>query len=125
MSSVIHSLPPDTTLPPEIRDRSAWYGADLKGRTDWIERLSAAEIAEVESVAHELEESSVDLTSINKGDVALPTLGPRLRRLLEEVLSGRGFVLVKALPVERWTKREAAIAFLVIGVHLGYLRMQN
>jgi len=125
MSSVIHSLPPDNTLPPEIRGRSAWYGADLNGRTDWIERVSAAEIAEVESVAHELEKSSVDLTSISTKDVPLPTLGPRLRRLLEEVLSGRGFVLVKALPVERWTKREAAIAFLVIGVHLGHLRMQN
>jgi hypothetical protein len=76
-------------------------------------------------VAHELGESSVDLASINTEDVPLPTLGPRLRRLLEEVLGGRGFVLVKALPVERWTKREAAIAFLVIGVHLGQLRMQN
>jgi hypothetical protein len=119
MSSVIH------TLPPEIRDASAWYGTDLKERTDWIERLSEAEIAEVESAASDLEESSVDLTSINIEDVPLPTLGLRLQRLLEEVLSGRGFVLIKALPVERWTKREAAIAFLVIGVHLGHLRMQN
>src|SRR6185295_18670217 len=54
-----------------------------------------------------------------------PTLGPRLRHLLEHVLNGRGFVLIKALPVERWSAREAAIAFLGIGVHLGNLRMQN
>jgi len=40
-------------------------------------------------------------------------------------MNGRGFVLIKGLPVERWTRREAAIAFLVIGVHLGNLRMQN
>jgi hypothetical protein len=129
MNSVMQSLPPDTTLPPEIGDRSAWYGQDLKGRIDWIELLSADEIAEVESAANELEKelakSSVDLTSINTEDFPLPTLGPRLRRLLEEVLNGRGFVLIKALPVERWTKREAAIAFLGIGVHLGHLRMQN
>jgi hypothetical protein len=125
MSSGIHSLPPDTTLLPEIGDASAWYGPDLKERTDWIEHLSAAEIAEVESAANELEKSYVDLTSINMDDVPLPTLGPRLQRLLEDVLSGRGFVLIKALPVERWTKRKAAIAFLAIGVHLGRLRMQN
>jgi Taurine catabolism dioxygenase TauD, TfdA family len=131
MSSVIHSLPPDTTLPPEIGDRSAWYGSDLNGRTDWIECLSEAEIKEVESAIKQLGElarlakSSVNLTSINREDFPLPTLGPHLRRLLEEVLSGRGFVLIKALPVERWTKREAAIAFLGIGVHLGNLRMQN
>jgi hypothetical protein len=125
MSSVIHSLLPDTTLPAEIGDHSAWYGPDLKGRTDWIASLSEAEIAEVESAARELAKSSGDLTSINTEDFPLPTLGPRLRCLLEEVLRGRGFVLIKALPVERWTKRDAAIAFLGIGIHLGSLRMQN
>jgi hypothetical protein len=44
---------------------------------------------------------------------------------LDVVLEGRGFVLIRSLPVERWTRREAALAFLVIGVHLGNLRMQN
>jgi len=128
MSSINHSLPPDTTLPPEIGDRSAWYGLDLKGRTDWIEHLSEAEVAEVESAAKELAElakSSFDLTAISTDDFPLPTLGPRLHHLLDEVLNGRGFVLIKALPVQRWTKREAAIAFLGIGIHLGALRMQN
>ena len=110
------------TLPPEIRDASAWYGPELRERTDWIAQLSAAEIAEVESAAKELPE---DLTSITTDDAPLPTLGPRLQRLLEEVLNGRGFVLIRGLPIDSWTKREAAIAFLVIGVHLGRFRMQN
>jgi hypothetical protein len=122
MSSVVHYLPP------EIHDASAWYGPELNGRTDWIEHLSKAEVAEVESAAKRLAESaeaSVGLTSITAEDFPLPTLGPRLHRLLDEVLSGRGFVLVRALPVARWSKREAAIAFLGIGAHLGNLRMQN
>lgn len=113
------------TLPPEIGDASAWYGPELMDRTDWIAHLSRAEIAEVESAVRELAESSADLTSIKSRDFPLPTLGPRLRQLLEDVLNGRGFVLIRALPVERWTKRETAIAFLGIGVHLGNLRMQN
>src|SRR5258706_2349054 len=125
MSSVINSLPPDTTLPPEIGDGSAWYGPDLKGRTDWIERLSATEIAEVESATRQLAESSVDLTSISTKEFPLPTLGPSLRRLLEEVLSGRGFGLIKAPPVERWTRREAAISFFGVGGHLGSFRSEN
>jgi hypothetical protein len=129
MSSGIHSLRSHTTLPPEIRDASAWYGPDLKRSTDWIVRLSEAEIKEVESAANklngELERASFDLTTINAENFPLPNLGPRLRNLLDEVLSGRGFVLIKSLPIERWTKREAAIAFLGIGVHLGNLRMQN
>src|SRR5258706_12370384 len=114
-----------TILPPEIGDASAWYGPDLKERSDWIEHLSETETAEVESAARSLAESSSDLTSISSDDFPLPRLGPRLRRLLEEVLRGRGFVLIKALPVQRWTRREAAIAFLGIGTHLGNWRMQN
>ena len=113
------------TLPPEIRDRSAWYGADLAQCTDWIERLVEVEIAELEGAVHQLEKSQVDLASMTANDVQLPTLGPRLQGLLEEVLTGRGFVLIKSLPLDRWTKRQAAIAFLAIGVHLGGLRMQN
>lgn len=119
MSSVIHSLPP------EIRDASAWYGADLNERTDWTVHLSEVEIAEVERATNEVDESSVELAAITEGTFPLPTLAKRLPRLLDEVLNGRGFVLIKGLPVERWTKREAAIAFLGIGVHLGRLRMQN
>ena len=34
-------------------------------------------------------------------------------------------MLIKRLPVERWTRRKAALAFLIIGAHLGNLRMQN
>src|SRR5215470_7649757 len=98
---------PLSTLPPEVEDRSAWYGQDLANCDDWIEHLSTDEIAEVEQ------------------DGSLPSLAPRLHRILDEVLNGRGFVLIKGLPVERWTRRQAAIAFLVIGVHLGNLRMQN
>jgi hypothetical protein len=113
------------TLPPEVRDRSAWYGSELAERSDWIERLSEAEIAELENVVHEIAAAQVDLASIAANDVQLPTLGPRLQTLLKEVLEGRGFVLIKGLPLERWTKRQAAMALLIVGVHLGQLRMQN
>ena len=68
MIPVIHSLPPDPTLPPEIGDASAWYGPELKGRTDWIEHVSEAEIAELESTARELAKSSIDLSSIAAED---------------------------------------------------------
>ena len=111
------------TLPPEVRDRSAWYGIDLTLTDDWVEHLSDAEIAEVEEAARALE--NADLATIRAEDVPLPSLAPRLKQILDEVLNGRGFVLLKGLPVERWTRREAALAFIALGVHLGKLRMQN
>ena len=114
-----------SVIPPEVEHRSAWYGPELVTGEDWIERLSQVEIDEVERAFGKLDKEGIDFTSITAGDVQLPTLAPRLQRMLDEVLKGRGFVLIRSLPVERWTRREAALAFLVIGVHLGKLRMQN
>jgi len=110
-SSQVNSLP---SLPPEVSDSSAWYGTDLAKRNDWIEQFSEVEISEIEEAVLRWEES-----------VLLPTLAPWLHGLLDGVLNGRGFVLIKGLPIERWTRRQAAIAFLVIGAQLGNLRMQN
>src|SRR5262249_60686112 len=56
---------------------------------------------------------------------SLPTLGPRLRQILDDVIHKRGFVLLRALPVDDWNKREAATAFFGIGAHLGAARSQN
>lgn len=114
-----------SSLPPEVCARSAWYGVDLAQSSEWIQRLTHAEIAEVERAVEQLNRPRIELTTVTAANVPLPTLRPRLHEMLDEVLNGRGFVLLKGLPVERWSRRDAAIAFLVIGVHLGNLRMQN
>jgi len=116
---------PLSTLPPEINNRAVWYGPELAGRGDWIERLCETDVREVESAVEQLHQSQRDLAVITTQDAPLPTLEPRLHGILDEVLNGRGFVLIKGLPVERWSRREAAVAFLMIGVQLGNLRMQN
>lgn len=110
---------------PEVRDRSVWCGRDLATRVDWIEHLSETDIGEVENALLALETSRAELTTLTAKQVSLPTLGPRLRRMLDEVLNGRGFVLIRGLPVESWSKRKAATALLAVGVHLGKLLMQN
>ena len=106
-------------------DISAWFGTEVPRCWDWVQQLTDPEIAEIESAVQRLDESDIKLAKITPENVPLPTLAPRLRALLDEVLNGRGFVLIRSLPVERWTRRQAAIAFLAIGVHLGNLRMQN
>ena len=114
-----------TELPPEISGPSAWYGPEVAGRADWIELLSPAELAEIESAARRLAETEIDWQSLTQNDFPLPTLQGRLARILHEVLAGRGFVLLRGLPVEGWGRRLSAIAFLGLGLHWGSLRSQN
>lgn len=94
-------------------------------RSDWVEHLWQGEITEIETAVRQMERSEAELPAITAADVPLATLAPRLQAILEEVLHGRGFALIRSLPVQRWTRRQAALAFLAIGVHLGNLRMQN
>ncbi len=35
----------------------------------------------------------------------------------EEVKHGRGFAIVRRLPVERWGRDEALVAYFIIGMH--------
>jgi hypothetical protein len=112
-------------LPPEIQEPSAWYGPALLQQTDWLYHLSETEIIEIEAAINGLTSAPENLCNLSPNDFPLPTLGPCLQSLLGEVLEGRGFVLLRRLPVERWGKRQTAIAFLGIGSHLGNLRSQN
>ncbi len=113
-------------LPPEQKTEAAWYGPDMSRRSDWLMPLSAAEIAEVEGATKALAAREADIADIKAREFPLPTLGARLRARVEnEVLNGRGFLLLRGLPVERWTMREAATAFFGIGSHLGSARSQN
>jgi hypothetical protein len=113
------------TLPPEIEGPSAWYGPEMSASSGWLQSLSDSEIAEVDGAMRQIADESIDVAAVRPDDFPLPSLGPRLRSMLDEVLNGRGFVLIRGLPVTHWTRREAAIAFLGIGTHLGSLRSQN
>jgi hypothetical protein len=112
-------------LPPIIEGPSAWYGPELVARGDWIERLSEAEIAEIERATRPLADAEVDIASLRRSDFPLPGLRPRLDQIQNELLNGRGFVLVRGLPAERWSRRELATAFFGLGIHLGNARSQN
>lgn len=113
-------------LPPEQTGAAAWYGPEIARRDDWMMPLSAAEVAEVEAATRALVARDADIAVLKPQDFPLPTLGARLRaRVDDEVLNGRGFLLLRGLPVERWSIRESATAFFGLGAHLGSARSQN
>jgi hypothetical protein len=97
----------------------------MAGRTDWIERLGDDALAELEAASSQLLATGADLCRLYPAEGALPLLGPRLRKIQAEVLDGRGFALLRGLPVRRWGRRQSAIAFMLIGACLGAARPQN
>jgi hypothetical protein len=58
-------------------------------------------------------------------DFPLPTLGADIDGWRDVLDGGRGFLLVRGLPVERWSEEEAETAFWCLGLHLGRPGAQN
>src|ERR1700730_2006953 len=95
-----------------IEGPSAWIGADMRGReADWGYRLSPPEVAEIEMAVKAVQARGLDIADIRREDFPLPTLGLVLDRLCAEVLDGRGFVLLRGLPVEDRPIVESAMAY--------------
>ena len=114
------------TLRPKVAGPSAWIGADLAKRPDeWTYRLSNAEIAEVTTASANVQARGLDIAEIRRVDFPLPTLGPVLDRLRNEVLNGRGFVVIRGLPVEGRPIVDSATAYWGIGTYFGNARSQN
>jgi len=116
-------------LPARLDGPGAWYGPDLASRGGWIETLSTGELDELATAAEfwraRLERDACALNGLAPADFSLPTLAQRLAAITEQLLHGRGFVLLRGLPVERWGTRLSAVAFYGLGVHIGRPRTQN
>ncbi len=115
-------------LPPEQHTAAAWYGPYWAAReSDWLGVFSASEIAELEAAGAQWDalNKTGNIETIVVRDFPLPTLGPKLLELHEELIHGRGFALLRGLPTARYTEREAAIIFCGLGSHLGLSRPQN
>ncbi|HEV2186242.1 MAG TPA: TauD/TfdA family dioxygenase [Stellaceae bacterium] len=116
---------PTSALPrPLIEGPSAWIGAELaRHPEDWIHSLTPAQLGEIEANVARLR--GRDLAGLTNADFSLPTLGPVLDRLRDEVLNGRGFVLIRGLPVEGRPIADNALAYWAMGTRFGSPRSQN
>jgi hypothetical protein len=109
-----------------VEGPSAWVGAEMRGReAEWTYHLSPSDIAEIEAAVAAVRGRGLDLAEIRREDFPLPTLGRVLERLCDEVLDGRGFVLMRGLPVEGRPLAGSATAYWGIGSYFGSARSQN
>ena len=105
---------------------AAWRGEELRASDGWIDHWNAAEIAELDALLDRHPGCvPADLPALGPDDLALPALAGRFGRWRDELFDGRGVVLVRGLPVERWSDDEAALVYWAIGQGLGLPIVQN
>ena len=120
----MNAVTPDFT--PEVLETACeWAAAQVADPALWTERLSPAEVDELEAAVAHAQGVSDNFLAIGKAEFPLPTLGPRLKDIERELIDGRGFVLIRGLPRERWTNDQMSLAYWGVGMHLGKPWPQN
>jgi hypothetical protein len=117
---------PHDGLPPgKVESPSAWHGADIDPDGDWRVVLSAAQIEELEKATATAMASGRELGELSADDFPLPTLARDIGAWRSELESGRGFLLVSGVPVDRFSREETSRLFWCLGLHMGSPGAQN
>ncbi len=108
-----------------IRSRAAWRPADFEGDDSWIIPISE-EIAEEISTAVELcKRKGVSAYTATVDDFVAPKLRHLLMGVAEELDQGRGFVLLRGMPMEGYSADDLKLIYWGLGIHLGVPISQN
>lgn len=108
-----------------FENAQAWYGPEVANRTDWIHELGEGERDEIDRAVRHAQASGRELIELTREDFPLDGLVAVLERLRRETLHGRGFFMLRGLPVERYGLRESATAYFGLGTWLGEAVSQN
>ena len=109
-----------------IDSPAAWLGKDMgEQESSWRICLTNAELADFETGLEQLERDGVAIENVERASLPLPRLEVKIATWRHELMQGRGFVVVSGFPVERWGEARSALAFWVLGHHLGVPGAQN
>ena len=104
---------------------SAWLGPDLAKDPSWIYEFTAGDLAELDAALARVKAQRIAMKDVRRSDFVLPSLGPKLAGQLEEINNGRGFVVLRGLPVKRYADADTECMLWGIGTHLGVAVTQN
>ena len=112
-------------LPSPLTTDDAWLGSDMARREDWRRVLTMQEVRELEAARTTARRRSEDRTQWSREDFPLPGLGPQIRSWLRDLDVGRGFLLLRGLPLAELGDQAAADIYWGLGLHLGRAVSQN
>jgi alpha-ketoglutarate-dependent taurine dioxygenase len=98
---------------------AAWLGAHIDNSDRWIYRFTKDDIIELEQALKGAKSGEVALVDLQRDDFPLPTLGPQLEKMLNEIENGLGLFLFRGFPTEKYSKDDLRYLFWAVGLYCG------
>jgi hypothetical protein len=109
---------------PLLEEFCAWSRAELQETEAWRETLSESEVEALAESVRRLTRPRADVAAMQAGDALSPPLRNRLPGLADALVFGRGFFVLRRLPLERLSQAEAEQLFRSLAGHFGRVRAE-
>ncbi|KAJ5837909.1 uncharacterized protein N7525_003097 [Penicillium rubens] len=109
-------------FPEKLVSPLVWEGKDVEKRDDWVYQLSDDQLDELDAALKSFKALNLSLGHINQSTFPLPTLRPVLRDLSKEIHTGRGFVVLRGLRIDDYSREDNIIIYTGVSSHIGNIR---
>jgi len=115
----------EVKIPRTLEPNAEWRQPDVADPASYTEVLDAAELEELDAALRTARAKGDNLLQITKEDFPLEGLAIRLKRIENDLINGRGFVVIRGLARERYDNDDMCLLYWGIGAHLGKPWAQN
>ncbi len=108
-----------------VLDRCAWTRMDLERDQSWIHHFDTDEFDEIAAAVDLVKDQGLRPGTFARDAFPLPLTSRRIKRIIDELETGRGCALVRGLDPTRFAADDLEILYWGLGVHLGAPISQN
>lgn len=109
----------ETVLNRPLTGSDAWRGTDLQEQRSWITCFSAEELNELDRLVGTLARYQENPLTLQRKDFTVPLLSARFEHVRNEIEGGRGFQLLRGIPVGRYSLAQNKTLFWALSLLLG------
>jgi hypothetical protein len=102
-----------------------WLGSDMARSGRWQRSLSAQLVDEIDRALAQVKQRGLEWSRITAKDFPLPSIGPLVDDVREELENGSGMMKLGGLPVARYSEDELRQIYFGLGSHFGQPVFQN
>jgi hypothetical protein len=109
----------------QVADPAGWSPEQLGDLTNWSYRIGEDDIAELADAVAFVRRQGIPVERVSPDNFRLDTFDRVLTDVKRELSDGRGMVMLRNFPVDRFDREAIAIAYLGMGSYFGNTMSQN
>jgi hypothetical protein len=109
----------------KITGPSVWKGEDIARDPNWIYTLTEADRVGLDQMLTYLSDRQLALPQMTRDDISIGPIAKTLDAITTDLEQGRGFALLRGLPIDQYSDEQINQVYYAIGLYMGQPVKQN